>query len=225
MKKLQLEGQRFGRLVVLERSGTKWKCKCDCGGASLCTTTNLTCGNSTSCGCNKGKHLKKHGRYLHPCYCSWRSMIQRCENENSSDYPKYGGKGISVCERWKDIENFIIDMGNPPSKLHTIDRINNKLGYNKENCRWATRMEQSVNRSNSIYIEGIPIKQWAKSHNISYGVVLSRYSNGWNTEKIINTPVIKKYKKGQLCSIYGCDNDVKTRGMCNKHYLQWWKSQ
>ena len=225
MKKINLVGKQFGELKVIKeafsKNRTSWECLCSCGNTIVVLSTNLITRNTTSCH-GKGKLLIKHGKFKHPCYNSWRSMIQRCENKNSSDYKNYGKLGITVCKSWRNIENFINDMGLPPSKSHTIDRIDNSKGYNKQNCRWATKTEQAQNRKNSIYLEDLPLKEWAIKNNIPYNVALSRYKKGWCITDIKNTPVINRYVKGQLCSIKGCNNPVKTRDMCNKHYLRWW---
>ena len=227
MKKINLVGKKFGELQVIRESFSKnrtsWECLCSCGNTVIVLGVNLTTGNTTSCH-GKGKLLKKHGMHKHPSYNSWRSMIQRCTNSKSFDYEKYGKSGIRVCKSWRKIENFIADMGLPPSKFHTIDRIDNNKGYNKRNCRWATRTEQAQNRKNSIYLEDLPLKEWAIKNNIPYCVALSRYKKGWNVDDIKNTPVICRYVKGQTCSVNGCENKVKTKGMCNKHYLRWWNA-
>lgn len=226
-KRIDLTNKKFGKLLVRYRNkkNSKWVCECECGKIINVTTSNLTTGNSKSCGCALGENLTTHGRYLHPCYKHWGTMRQRCNNKNSSDYKNYGKRGIMICERWNNIENFIVDMGNPPSKEHTLDRIDVNGNYEPKNCRWANRKIQSNNRRNTIKIDGIPLTQWCENHNLPYEAMYQRYANGWDKNKILNTPLLKKYKPNQTCCIKNCDNPVKTKNMCNKHYLRFWKLQ
>ena len=225
MKKINLVGQRFGKLLVVSEDFTKnrtaWLCKCDCGGETIALTTNLRKGNTVACGCRRKETLKTHGRCKHSCYVHWRSMKQRCLNKNSSDYENYGGRGIRICKEWLDVEQFISDMGIPPTKKHTLERINVNSDYKPSNCKWATRKEQANNKRNTIHTNNI--RSFCEKHKLPYGAVYQRFMNGWSVERILSTPILKKYKKGQKCSVKGCNNPVKTRGMCNKHYLRWWQ--
>lgn len=226
-KRINLVGKKFGKLKVISRdkNSTKWICKCECGKSSIVTTSNLTTGNSTSCGCHVGLNLKIHGQYKHPSYVHWRTMKQRCNNPNSSDYKNYGGRGIKICNRWKNIKNFIIDMGIPPTKKHTLDRIDVNDDYKPTNCRWATRKTQSNNRRNTLKLDGITLKKWCELNNLCYNTTYQRFKKGWSKEKLLNPPTIRKYEKNQKCSIKTCNNLVIAKNMCNKHYLQWWKGK
>lgn len=108
-------------------------------------------------------------------------MKSRCSNPNVKQYPYYGGRRITVCERWLKFENFINDMGFRPSDKHSIDRIDNSAGYSPENCRWATRLQQSINRSNAIMVDGVCLKEYCNEHGLSYKMVhlrITRY--GWS---------------------------------------------
>jgi hypothetical protein len=110
-------------------------------------------GGSKSCGCIKINNLYKHGESLSKEYRVWHQMKQRCYNKKNKRYYRYGGRGIFVCEKWKnDFSAFLSDMGRRPSKEHSIDRKNNDFGYSPENCRWATRSQQQRNKTsyNSI---------------------------------------------------------------------------
>lgn len=152
----ELVGSRFGRLVVQSkvfkpgRTGTLWLCKCDCGSEKVIRVMLLKKGITTSCGCLSREltsQIKRtHGFSSHPSYGTWRSMIVRCTDSTSKEYKNYGGRGISICDRWQDVNNFIADMGARPSKQHSLDRIDVNGNYEPENCKWSTAPEQMKNR-------------------------------------------------------------------------------
>ena len=150
---VDLTGQRFGRLVVIEKTDQRsgrhiiWKCKCDCGKETFINSGNLRRGNTTSCGCLQKERVTTHGKRYSEEYRSWNMMKDRCYNPNNKSYKDYGGRGITVCDRWKDsFENFLEDMGPKPSSKHSIDRINNDKKYEPNNCKWATQTEQNRNK-------------------------------------------------------------------------------
>ena len=164
MAQINLTGRRIGKLFVVEfipkyfpeRGG--WLCCCDCGVFKVLRPTVLLEGETFSCGCHKSKpgprKAKKFGGIQAKEYKNWTSMRQRCMSPNQTGYERYGGKGIEVCDEWKNsFEKFMEDMGERPSSNHSLDRIDNTKGYFKENCRWATAKEQANNRTNNRKIE------------------------------------------------------------------------
>lgn len=136
----------------------------------------------------------KHGLHLHPLYNIWHGMLKRCYNTASTGYHKYGARGITVCERWHSIENFVADMGERPSQKHSIERIDNEGQYEPNNCCWATNTEQANNRRNSkwITIDGVTrtAKQWADflgRKDADY--IYKRLRMGWNPVDAVMCPV------------------------------------
>lgn len=143
-------GQKFGRLLVLERAGTNalqkvvWRCSCDCGNTVERTAGDLVTGNSVSCGCYLKERITKHGGWKKASYNTWRAMMRRCNNPNDKDYPRYGARGVKVCEQWMDYLRFAADMGEPVGD-ETLDRIDVYGDYTPENCRWAGVQTQNRN--------------------------------------------------------------------------------
>lgn len=155
MKLIDRTGQIFGKLTVVKQAGRDnlkkvlWQCKCKCGKETVVVSGSLVTGNTTSCGC-VAPNLK-HGGWGKGSYNTWRAMMRRCYLLKDKDYPRYGGKGVSVCQEWHTYEIFVADMGEPEGD-ETLDRIDTYGNYFPENCRWAGVQTQSRNvrlRTNS----------------------------------------------------------------------------
>lgn len=154
---VDLSDKIFGRLFVEERKETRrkavfWICLCSCGKRTNVRSDYLTRGVQLSCGCLQKeitkKRLTKHGLSKTRAYNIWAGMMKRCYRLTSNRYIYYGARGIVVCERWHTFELFVEDMGQPPTRRHTLDRKNNDGNYEPNNCRWATAKQQANNRRN-----------------------------------------------------------------------------
>lgn len=207
--RIDLTGQRFGRLVVISEAGrsndgqTLWHCLCDCGKETTVQGRHLREGNTRSCGCLMQESRIKHGEAGSRLYHTWNDMIQRCHNENHKCYADYGGRGIKVCEIW--LHDFAAFRDWAVSNGYVddleIDRIDNDRGYSPENCRWTTRKQQTRNCRRNHLIEyrrtTKPLAEWAEEKGMSPRTLNSRIRNGWTVEEALETPVgeSKSHKK------------------------------
>lgn len=197
-------GVRFGRLVALslvERDQTKennhqWRFRCDCGTEKTIRIKLVRAGKTSSCGClfsemmatrNTTHGLSGANRSE---YRSWKDMRSRCFNPNNSDFKDYGGRGITVCERWNDFSLFLEDMGEKPAG-HTIDRIRVNEGYSPDNCRWATTTVQANNkRSNHVVTmngETKTLQQWSDLFGLDSSKVRYRLAQGWPLDRVFGS--------------------------------------
>lgn len=180
-----ITGHVYGKLTVLyfvERRDLHsfWYCKCDCGKYLSVRANSLRTGSSLSCGCvriqkliEKRRTHNESGKTPTKEYHTWTAIRQRCLSKTSHAYKDYGGRGITICDRWlNSYENFLSDMGRAPSKKHSIERLKNNQGYSPENCKWATRAEQANNKRSSIIIDyrgkQQTLKQWCNELGVNY---------------------------------------------------------
>lgn len=220
---ITIVGSTFSRLTVIgapfkdgKRIGWYVMCRCECGSEKDAHCANLVSGHTRSCGClaneeaaermrvRKTTHghtrdLNDGGRIGTPTYKSWRSAKDRCCNPKAPNYSEYGGRGITICDRWMKFENFLADMGNRPDGT-TLDRYPDVNGnYEPSNCRWATPREQAANRRNSVWIEvdGAmrSTAEVASQIGIDPQLLRWRLNNGWSIERAISTPTRFKSPK------------------------------
>jgi len=195
---LDLVGQHFGKLVVLERLTSRrnhlveWLCQCKCGNQHV-TTTAMLRGGQKSCGCVQPglKHGHASGGRRTPEYQSWASMLSRCLSPTHEAYNRYGGRGITICDRWRSFDNFYSDMGPRPSPKHSLDRYpDNNGNYEPGNVRWATSTEQNRNRrfNHMLTIAGITccIAQWVEATGVPYATMWYRWKAGCQDMELIH---------------------------------------
>lgn len=213
-----LLNQRFYRLLVIARAaslplvnrGARWVCQCDCGETTTVRADSLKGGHIRSCGCLNNEQrvanldTSTHGHAKTGAhtrtYLAWENMRKRCYKENARRYSDYGGRGITVCDRWRDsFENFLADMGECPGKL-TLDRSNNNGNYEPGNCKWVTMKEQNNNRRLrrdarllTWYGESKQVATWIRDPRImklglSRMTLEQRLLRGWSHERTLTTP-------------------------------------
>lgn len=203
-RKLNLDGQVFGRLTVIREAAKRgeliaWLCKCSCGNTNIVTTHDLRGNKTKSCGClnHENKSQQTHGDCASLEYKAWTAMKDRCCGVNHSAYESYHGRGITICERWiYSYENFLQDMGRKPDPKMSLDRIDNDGNYCPENCRWATIKQQNNNSRNCRIIEHkgekMSTTQWAEAYGIGSRLLRDRIDVlKWDFEKALITPARK----------------------------------
>jgi len=202
MRLEDLKGRVFGKLTVVgfshrNKKNYYWNCICECGGTATIQVGSLKRGETKSCGCihdfKTKERFTKHGLSGTSSYNTWASMIQRCTNNNSDCYENYGGRGITVCDKWLTFEGFYEDMGDRPNEK-TLDRKNVNGNYFKDNCKWATEKEQCNNMRNNVNItynnKTQTLSQWSVELGIHRGTLNNRlFRSGWPIEKAFQTKV------------------------------------
>ena len=190
---INLTGQKFGRWLVIERAENSkrgkamWRCSCRCGNVFVVVGGELRGGHSTQC---KSCARTKHGKAYDRLYGIWKKMISRCQNEQAKDYVGYGGRGISICREWLNINTFFRwAYSNKYTKELTIDRIDNNGNYEPNNCRWITNRQQHSNRRDNHWItindKTKTITQWSEGAGISRTAIRYRERNNWPKEALI----------------------------------------
>jgi hypothetical protein len=191
----ELTGQKIGRLTPLKithRRGKEllWECRCECGETCLVQSNNLLSGNTRSCGCYYKESRSVIQRQTKPgskspTYSSWANMRNRCYREDNVQYADYGGRGITVCERWKNsFPNFLEDMGEKPKKGMSIERKNNNGHYEPGNCEWSTPKPQANNRRSNVFLtfngKTKTLTQWSEETGIGMSTIRARVRVGWS---------------------------------------------
>lgn len=205
-KKVDLNGQVFDRLTVIrehdKRAKNKnimWECKCFCGKYVIVSSSHLITGHTKSCGCLHKDNHTKHSCHNLKKYHVWNGMMTRCYNPNSKNYLNYGGRGITVCDRWRESPaNFIADMGECLDG-YSIERIDVNGNYEPSNCKWANQLEQARNKRTNNFIEfngvSLCISGWCERLGIKRSTLNNRLTvMGWSIEKSLTTPVRAKLK-------------------------------
>lgn len=199
--------EKYNRLTILDTFRSKEKkrrfarCLCDCGESVVLSYNDVKTGHTKSCGCWKRDYLKKVSEatigYKYEKIV-WRGMKTRCYDPDSTNYPLYGGRGITVCDRWiNSFDDFIKDMGSRPSRDYSIERRDNNGNYEPSNCHWATDKEQANNRRSSRMViyrgQTKSVAAWCDHLGLDYHRVRARILNGWDAERAFNTPRVKPH--------------------------------
>lgn len=181
---------------------------CACGNTVERYRSNVESGKTRSCGCLRRevtiKRFTKHGMTDSPEFGVWSGMLERCSNPNCKSYPDYGGRGISVCDRWREsFANFYADMGPRPAGTYTIERVNVDGNYEPSNCCWMLKSEQSRNRRDSVYLTTSDGRskhrlEWETETGIPWETTRRRIYYGWTVDEALFTPVVLK---GQRCAL------------------------
>ncbi len=191
-------GQCFGKWTVVRYAGVSrgvshyWHCRCACGSTADIYTSHLSAGDTVDCGCSK---VRLHDD---PIYAVWCAMKQRCLNPKDRGYRRYGGRGITMCDRWQSsFHAFKEDMGPKPSLKHTVERLDNNGPYSPENCEWRTMKEQCKNKRSNVLVEyngkKITVKELSEDTGLSYSALLAR-ANAGQTGDLLLRPIMKMRK-------------------------------
>lgn len=201
--------RKFGMLTVIGYAGRKqrasgayrhfWLCRCDCKQFKVIVHDTLKYRENPSCGCRGsrkriGKRTTKHGLRQSPEYGVWCTIKARCYNAHAEKYPDYGARGIKVSDKWRaSFASFYRDMGPRPGPDYSIERKDNNGNYEKDNCKWATRLEQGANKRNNRILEfrgeSLHLAEWARRLNVSDDLIRDRLGRGWSVERALTAPV------------------------------------
>lgn len=197
-RRIDMTDRRYGRLTVVKPSlvdPEKWVCQCDCGKAKEINGCSLRRGLTQSCGCLHVEAMKARGTHHKSktkIYRLWSMMLDRCNNQKNKYYPRYGKRGIKVCERWETFDNFYADMGERPNGK-SLDRIDNDQGYTPDNCRWASPREQNINKADNrrLTYQGKTqtLLEWSEELGINYNTLNTRVQRGWPDERVLGQPI------------------------------------
>lgn len=222
-------GVQFGYWVSLGRSGrtdqkggkTYEAVRCVCGTEAERSVYGLVADKTRSCGCKKGDLVSagmvRHGHCVtkgphknqagSSTYRSWHAARRRCSDASDKRWHRYGGRGISVCERWASFDNFLQDMGEKPTPKHQLDRINNDLGYFPDNCRWVLNIQNCNNTSKCRKIAAfgrtLTISEWAREIGCNPETIRARLDRGWPPEKAVSEPIDKKFHSKKRNAAHG----------------------
>lgn len=208
-KPINLTGRKFEKWTVISKDRTEdkkafWLCRCECGIVRAVAAGNLMSGGSRSCGCSEFKYNKrslKHGMSRSKEYRAWRAIMNRCENPNVASYPHYGGRGISVCDKWRNsFEAFLEDVGLCPPDKSSIGRKDSNKNYEPGNVHWESIVEQNNNKSDTILItigsETLCASRWAEKIGLNIRTMYARIYTGWDLVKAVTTPAApRRWKK------------------------------
>lgn len=189
-------GIKFEHLLVVSDASDRGSARyvvarCDCGATKEYALLNLKSGNSRSCGTCTFR-VKKHAMCGSSEYKAWQNMKERCLNADHKYFAQYGGRGITICERWLDFRNFHADLGNSAPGM-SLERIDNERGYSPENCHWASRSEQNNNRRSTRKIEFNgemkSMAEWSRKLGISQATIKGRLNRGWPPARALTEPI------------------------------------
>lgn len=221
-RRIDLTGKKFGRWTVVRfvenrKAKLMWQCRCDCGTERLVHGGNLRKGLTISCGCHRNEVMsvikRTHGASGYkgkdrgPLYVTWSDIRRRCYTPSAINFQHYGGRGIKMCDRWKDGESgmtgyecFVADMGPKPSRRHTVERKDTNGDYGPSNCEWATRDAQARNKRNNRWVvfggQRMIITDAIKASGIPPWTVHERLAAGWSEDRALTQPVRKRRWRG-----------------------------
>lgn len=229
IKKEDLSGKRFKKLIVLEYSYNKkgqriWRCQCDCGNITYVSTAKLKSNNTKSCGClrRETKSNFLHGKHNDRLYHIWQGMKERCYNSNSIKFKNYGGKGITVCDEWKNdfmlFYNWAISNGYDYTKTRkeqSLDRIDVNGNYEPNNCRWITHSKNCRNKNNNVYLtkNGMSktIAEWCEELNLNQRTISARAKKYNNIDDILSQENLTRKKHLSNTGEFGISKNKKNK--------------